>query len=191
MLTPKINIREVDSGWDKLAQELENLATKKVETGIQASEDAELLKYAGIHEFGGTIKHPGGTAFGFKSKADIERNRIRFLKPGQGHIVLGVTEPHDIDIPSRPYIRQTFDKRIKELEEIGFDLSKLVLDGKLTLKQALENWSDKYIAFIRQEVAEGTNFEPNKPATIRAKGAGKHPLQDSGRLMNSLKGVVK
>lgn len=191
MLNQKVKVRDIDSGWDKFAQELEKLSAKRVQTGIQASEEATLLKYAGIHEFGGTIKHPGGTAFGFKSKADVERNRIRFLKPGQGHIVLGVTEPHEITIPSRPFIRQTFDKRIKELEEIGVDLGKLVLNDKMTLKQALELWGDKFIAFIRSEVAEGTNFEPNKPATIRAKGGGKAPLQDSGRLMNSLKSVVK
>lgn len=184
-------VKETDSGWEKFAEELENLSTKTVEVGIQASEDETLLKYAGINEFGGTIEHPGGTAFGFKTKADVERNRIRFLKAGQGFIVLGTTLPHDIEIPPRPFIRQTFDKKIKELQEIGIDFSALVLNNKLNLKQALELWGDQYVAFIRAEVAEGVNFEPNKPATIRAKGGGKHPLQDSGRLMQSLKAVVK
>lgn len=175
MLNHKVGVRDIDSGWDKFAQELENLATKKVETGIQASEDAELLIYAGANEFGVTIPKIS------KVRAFFRRIFRRKLKQSTA----------GIKIPPRPFIRQTFDKHIKELEEIGVDLGELVLNDKLTLKQALELWGDKFIAFIRSEVAEGTNFEPNKPATIRAKGGGKAPLQDSGRLMNSLKSVVK
>lgn len=184
------NISDTDTGWDKLAKTLKSMTTKTVKAGIQANEDSELLKIANVQEFGADIDHPGGTAYGFKFKKDVESNRISFLKKGQGHIVLGVTEPHKIIIPSRPFIRQTFDKRLDELRKIGFDLGGLVIDDKLLLKQALETWGDKFVAFIRNEIAEGNNFEPNAPATIRMKGGGKHPLQDSGRLQQALKAVV-
>lgn len=190
MIEFSAKISEIDSGWDKLAKTLKGMSSKSVEAGIQARENAELLQYANVQEFGANIDHPGGTSYGYKFKKDVEENKISFLKKGQGHIVLGVTKPHKIIIPSRPFIRGTFDKRIKELEEIGFDLGKLVIDDKLVLKQALELWGDKFVAFIRNEIAEGNNFEPNAPATIRMKGGGKHPLQDSGRLQQALKAVV-
>lgn len=175
MLTPKIKIREVDSGWDKFAQELENLGTKKVQTGIQASEDAKLLIYAGANEFGATIP---------------VTNKMRgfFRHVFKVNLKKSTTE---IKLPPRPFIRQTFDKRIQELDESGVDLGKLVIDNTLTLKQALEIWGDKFISFVRSEVAEGVNFAPNTPLTIKRKGSGKHPLQGDGRLMLALKSVVK
>lgn len=190
MLEFKSSVSDTDSGWDKLAKTLKGMSTKTVKVGIQANEDSELLMIANVQEFGADIDHPGGTSYGFKTKKDVESNRISFLKKGQGHIVLGVTEPHKITIPSRPFIRQTFDKRLDELTKIGFDLGGLVIDDKLLLKQALDIWGDKFVAFIRNEIAEGNNFEPNAPATIRMKGGGKHPLQDSGRLQQALKAVV-
>lgn len=184
MLEFKSRIIEIDSGWDKLAQNLEKLSVKTIKTGIQASEDSELLKYAAANEFGADIDHPGGTPYIIQ-----KGGKALFVKKGTADVA-GVTKPHKIIIPARPFIRQTFDKRLKELEELGFKLGNLVLDDKLLLKQALELWGDKFISFIRSEVADGTNFEPNAPSTIRKKGSGKHPLQDSGRLMGALKAVV-
>lgn len=184
MLEIKAGFSDIDSGWDTLAKTLKGMSSKTVKVGIQASEDSELLQIANVQEFGADIDHPGGTPYiiGKGGKA-------RFVKKGTPNIV-GITKPHKIIIPSRPFIRQTFDKRIKELQEIGVDLGGLVIDDKLMLKQALELWGDKFVAFIRNEIAEGNNFEPNAPATIRMKGAGKHPLQDSGRLQQALKAVV-
>lgn len=60
--------------------------------------------YAAIHQFGGVINHPGGTAYGYKTKADAKRHRVLFLKDGTGYKVLGKTRPHDIKIPARPYL---------------------------------------------------------------------------------------
>jgi len=94
-------------------------------------------------------------------------------------------------IPPRPFIRQTFEKELETLKETGFKLGEQVMFGKLSHKSALELWGGKFISLIRSEVAEGNNFEPNAPLTIRKKGAGKHPLQDSGRLMQALKAVVE
>lgn len=190
MLDFKAGISDTDSGWNKLARTLKGLSRKSVKVGIQASEDAELLTIANANEFGADIDHPGGTSYGYKTKKDAEEGKVKFLKKGQGVTELGVTEPHKIIIPSRPFIRGTFDKRIKELKEIGFDFGGLIIDDKLALKQALELWGEKFVSFIRNEIAEGNNFEPNAPATIRMKGAGKHPLQDSGRLQQALKAVV-
>lgn len=178
------SVSDTDSGWDKLAKTLKGMSSKTVKVGIQASEDSELLTIANANEFGADIDHPGGTPY-----IIVKGGKARFVKKGTPNIV-GITKPHKIIIPSRPFIRGTFDKRIKELQEIGVDLGGLVIDDKLLLKQALETWGDKFVAFIRNEIAEGNNFEPNAPATIRMKGGGKHPLQDSGRLQQALKAVI-
>lgn len=191
MLDFESKVIEKDFGWDEIMKNLVKLPEKKVKIGIQANENSELLQYANVQEFGAEIDHPGGTAFGFKFKKDVEANKISFLKKGQGFLVLGITKPHKINIPSRPFIRQTFDKRLAELAEIGFDFAQKTIDGQLKPKAALELWGDKLVSFIRSEVTEGNNFVANAPATIRQKGGGLHPLQgNTGRLMNALKAVI-
>jgi len=184
MIELTASISETDSGWDKLAKTLKDFSSKSVKVGIQSDEDAELLMIANVQEFGADIDHPGGTPYIIG-----KGGRAKFVKKGTQNVA-GITKPHKIIIPSRPFIRQTFDKRLDELKKLGFDLGGLVIDDKLLLKQALENWGDQFVAFIRNEIAEGNNFEPNAPATIRMKGGGKHPLQDSGRLQQALKAVV-
>ncbi|ROL60071.1 hypothetical protein D9V86_09880 [Bacteroidetes/Chlorobi group bacterium ChocPot_Mid] len=75
--------------------------------------------YAAIHQFGGIINHPGGTEYGFMTKADASKGKILFLKKGSGYMVLGTTKPHKIEIPARPYLVFQ-DKDIKEwIDAIG------------------------------------------------------------------------
>jgi hypothetical protein len=93
-------------------------------------------------------------------------------------------------LPVRSFIRQTFDKYADDLKTIGIELSSAVADGKLTLEQALSAWGDEFVGMINNEINEGTNFEENTEYTISRKGQGLHPLQDSGRLQQSIKGVV-
>lgn len=60
--------------------------------------------YAGIHEFGGVINHPGGTAYIFIG------GRMVFVKKERATssaVHLPLTRPHTIKIPARPYIRPT------------------------------------------------------------------------------------
>lgn len=185
MLTLKVSITEDRSGWDMFAKKLSQLQKKEAKVGVQSSEDSELLMIANVNEFGAEIDHPGGTKYIL-----LESGMVKFVSNDHKSGIAGVTKPHKIIIPERPFLRQTFDKYQKELLDIGFDLGNLVLEGKLTTKKAFELWGDKFISMIRSEVAEGNNFEPNAPATIKRKGAGLHPLQETGRLMQSLKTVM-
>lgn len=63
-------------------------------------------KYARIHELGGTINHPGGSPF-------IKiLGRLIFLKKGSSAALnrgAGVTGPHKITIPARPYIKPSLN----------------------------------------------------------------------------------
>jgi phage gpG-like protein len=61
--------------------------------------DVKEIPYANIHEYGGTIKHPGGTKYFFN-----EDDQIVFL-PKTARRFRGITKPHDIRIPARPYLK--------------------------------------------------------------------------------------
>jgi phage gpG-like protein len=83
------------------------------------------VKYAAIHEFGGTINHPGGTRYIFGPGG-----RAIFVSKEYVGPVAGVTKPHPITIPPRlgffdtweahiesdlmPRLRKAVDKTIRE-----------------------------------------------------------------------------
>lgn len=129
--------------------------------GIQSGEDQELLKYASAQEFGARIERTG--------------------KNGEYEIVL----------PSRPFLRQTYDKYFDEIVKEGKRMAAAVTDGRLTKSQALFAWGEFYKSLINKEINDGNNFEPNKPKTLKRKGGNKFPLQDSGRLQGAIKTVVE
>lgn len=60
--------------------------------------DLKVIPYARIHEFGGTINHPGGTPY-FIGKD----GKAKFVSKAKGSD-LPRTKPHPIEIPARPYI---------------------------------------------------------------------------------------
>jgi phage gpG-like protein len=69
--------------------------------------------YAAIHEFGGIIKHPGGTAYlvtagglaqFISNSSDLAANLPR-------------TKPHDIPMPERSYLRSTLSERQAEIRD--------------------------------------------------------------------------
>lgn len=57
------------------------------------------LPYSAIHQFGGTIKHPGGTRYQV-----IGDGMAVFVSNAFTGPTTGVTKPHDIEIPARPYL---------------------------------------------------------------------------------------
>jgi len=61
------------------------------------------VKYAAIHEYGGTIKHPGGTAYfvGVGNLAVFVANRNPLSNK------LPRTKPHDIPMPERSFLRSS------------------------------------------------------------------------------------
>lgn len=69
-------------------------ATITLDYGIDVNE----IPYARIHEYGGTINHPGGTKYYFGPDGDI-----RFL-PNTARRFVGITKPHPIRMPARPYL---------------------------------------------------------------------------------------
>lgn len=84
--------------------------------GFQWGIDLDVVPYARIHEFGGTINHPGGTPY------KIVDGRAVFVSKAEG-ADLPKTKPHPIKIPARPYIgpaMETFTGGNKTIDAAGF-----------------------------------------------------------------------
>jgi phage gpG-like protein len=79
--------------------------------------------YAKIHEFGGTINHPGGTAYFMRDGKPVFVGK----KASAAFMHLPTTDPHDIPIPARPYMRPARDKKEHEIRKLlTQELGKLV-----------------------------------------------------------------
>ncbi len=72
------------------------------------------VKYAGIHEFGGVIHHPGGTPYIIDAAVDgmIKTRFVSAAFPGR---VAGVTRPHDIPMPQRSFLRSSLSDMQAEI----------------------------------------------------------------------------
>lgn len=65
------------------------------------------LKYARIHELGGTINHPGGTAYTFGPNGAVFLSNAKAEQVAQRGGFVGRTRPHPINMPRRPYLVPT------------------------------------------------------------------------------------
>jgi phage gpG-like protein len=71
------------------------------------------VPYAAIHEFGGTIHHPGGTAF-FIDKSDV----MHFVSNASALAAkLPRTKPHDIPMPERAPLRSAFAEMQDQIKQ--------------------------------------------------------------------------
>ena len=89
------------------------------------------------------------------------------------------------NIPSRPFLRSTFDAKKTEWNALLSRMALGVLRGKLTVEQALGLLGQRASADVKLRITTGNNFVPNAPRTIAAKGSSR-PLIDTGRLVNSI-----
>lgn len=90
------------------------------------------LEYAMIHEVGGTINHPGGTAY---LMVDGEPRFISNDHPKAG--TAARTRPHTISMPPRPYLRPALDRVVsrmpKALRKAGQAMTRrLAVGGRFT-----------------------------------------------------------
>lgn len=182
-----LKFEDRDMGMEKLIRDIQSRA-QYVDIGIQSDESEELLKIAAAHEFGAHINHPGGTPYGYKTQQDAENGKVRFLKKGEGYMVLGTTKPHEINIPARPYIRSTVDENENKYFQSAERISGQMLDGRIDKFQGLSIMGQLIEGDIKQKIID-IKSPPNAPATIRRKGSS-NPLVDTGLLGGSIRYVV-
>lgn len=77
--------------------------SKEVITATVASSSD--VKYAAIHEFGGIIKHPGGTAYIYTGKWGD--GAVQFVSNANATAEMPRTKPHDIPMPERSFMRSS------------------------------------------------------------------------------------
>lgn len=179
-----INFQELE---DQVSKELGKLRSGKFvtvgiheEAGDVESGDLTMASLGAIHEFGADIDHPGGTSYGYASKAAADRDEVRFLKTGSGYMELGVTQPHKIEIPARPWLEPGV---VSATEEV----TRAIEDGIATdqsMDQILEAVGVVAAGAVKVYMTE-LKTPPNAASTIRKKGSS-NPLIDTGAMRASV-----
>ncbi len=150
------------------------------DAGMHESDDITNAQLGAVHEFGADINHPGGTSYGFATKAAADRNEVRFLKSGTGYVELGVTGPHQIKIPARPWLLPGVQSGNADY----IDIITRAMKDQIPLARALEQVGVVAASKVQLYM---TNLKtpPNAPSTVKKKGSN-NPLIDSGALRQSV-----
>lgn len=69
--------------------------------------------YARIQEFGGTIQHPGGTAYKV-----IGPGKAVFVSNANATANMKRTKPHTIILPARPFLRPIINTKKKQMQAV-------------------------------------------------------------------------
>ena len=187
MFKPKVTVTNVQQSRDAIQKALRALMVDKYVTigihedaGNHESDDITNAQLGATHEFGADINHPGGTSYGYASKAAADRNEVRFLKAGKGYAEIGVTGPHVIKIPARPWLNPgVMSGNAEYLSIIEKTLAK---DG--TMEQALNKVGVVAVGKVQKYMTD-LRTPPNAASTIKKKGSS-NPLIDSGALRQSV-----
>lgn len=148
--------------------------------GNVESGDLTMAQLGAIHEFGADIDHPGGTPYADISEGTAENPIVRFVRADSGYQILGVTGPHKITIPARPWLvpgvqsgtveyLRVIEKGVKKGDNLDMVLERvgIVATGKV----------QQYMTDLRSP--------PNAPSTIAKKGSS-NPLISSGAMRASV-----
>lgn len=143
---------------------------------------------AAANEFGATINHPGGTSYGYKTKEDAAKGRVRFLRHGEGVMQLGVTDPHKIQIPERPALRNGVKSALAEIKTLSITCIRKINDGSMTMEQLSNQIGLLAVSSVQETISNGVN-PPNAKSTIKKKKSST-PLIDTGHYRQSIRHVV-
>lgn len=177
---------------DQVSKELGKLRSGKMVTvGIHEEagnvEPGELTM-AGLGamlNFGATIKHPGGTSYGYATKAAADRDEVRFLRTGSGYMEIGVTQPHDINIPAREWLEPGVASASDEITQTIED----GLSADRSMDAILETIGVVAAGAVKVYMTE-LKTPPNAASTIRKKGSS-NPLIDTGAMRASVTSKVQ
>lgn len=91
-------------------------------------------------------------------------------------------------IPSRPFLRKSWDENKDKINNLLTEQQQLLMGGTPSEK-VLKNIGLFQKDLIQEKISEGS-YEPNAKSTIKKKGSAK-PLIDTGRMRQSVNYVIK
>lgn len=120
-----------------------------------------------------------------KTATKIVNGKKKKVTTGVPLIVVASANEFGTDtIPERSYLRSTMDEKASEYNQLMADMVWEVLDGVLTMDQALDKLGLQAVADVQRKIVQ-LDDPPNAKATIERKKSS-NPLIDTGQLRQSI-----
>ena len=152
-------VTEKDHGWGRIKGEIQAAQGSGVKVGV-------------LSDSGARTNFPADNARGDSSDADML-------------LVAAANEFGTDTIPARPFMRGGFDQNQRALGRTAQRLWNQVLAGTLTARQALGLLGEQHQGQVQQYIV-ALSTPQNADSTIARKGSS-NPLNDEGRLRNSIR----
>jgi len=91
-----------------------------------------------------------------------------------------------ITIPSRPFMRQTFDEQESELGAMAEKLDRDILTKQTSRRAALNQLGQSHRQEIQKNMSTSGKFKANHPYTVARKKGKSMPLIDSGAMRQAI-----
>ena len=161
----KVTIKDNDKRYKKFVTSVKALDKVFIQIGLQAGDKADKR-----------VKKKGQADTIIKTDTDIAQ-------------IAAMNEFGTDHVPSRPFMRQTWERWLEEMNKHIKAEYEAVIAGRksaVTSLQALGLW---YETKMKMQIVEG-DFAPNSPVTENRKGSTR-PLIDTGRMRQSIRYVIK
>lgn len=165
----------IDFGLDNYLKEIDSKLTF-VDVGILSRDGSEsvdgginLAKLASVHEYGCQI-------------TVTEKMRMYLGATGM-NLKKSTTQ---INIPSRPFMRQTFDEQEKALHRKADRLEMECLTNGKSMRDALSELGKTHANQIQKNIKTKGKFEDNHPYTMEKKKPKTTPLINTGRMRQAI-----
>lgn len=148
-----------------------------------------------IQEYGTGFTHPGGTKYIIG-----EDGNAVFVKNDYQGKVAGVTKPHQITVPPRPFVRPTIANKQNEWAELARSGAKAMVAGNASPKQVMGGLGLAASGDIRKKISEvnspalsaGTiEIRKRKLAKSKKVGSLTKPLVETSLMISSLTSTVE
>ena len=164
-----MTVKIIDKGWNAIKSALTDMNDSYVKVGFVS-----------------------GGKHGYKNHSDVPATKSKAKKVAKGNksgdidlaSLAAVHEYGTSKIPERPFMRQAFDKKNRDLTQFTALIVKRIGDQSETVHSGLSKLGVWMQGKVRLEIAQGS-FAALAPATARAKGDPK-PLIDTGRMRQAV-----
>lgn len=160
------NTVEKDMGWKHIKTEVKKFKGAYTAVGYFTGMSQGLLTKAWVNEMGAKIP---------------VTPRMKWWWLFNFGVILKKTI---ITIPSRPFMRQTFEQNKNRITTVITKELNMIYDGVSTAKMSISRIGEWYTGQVKRIFRTG-NFAANSPATA-AKKKSSRPLIDTGELRNSV-----
>ena len=178
----KVTIRHRPTKTGEMMKRLKNFSVKAGWfENAKYSNNKPVAGIAAVQDGGATINHPGGTPYKFGSNGEVV-----FVEKGTPNPA-GVTKPHMIVIPPRPFMKPSVEDNKEDFIEQTRQISRKFLNVQISEKQAAEMIGMEAAGHIKKAIAK-VNAPPLAAATVRRKKSGYADRSITGALTKPLVG---